>query len=97
MVQGDLCLSSLGTMGVGGDTETFSLESIEVILLEQEAVPRTAWKDWIHEAEVSCSGHGVGFPSIVINQWPLMIAWCSDLWKQGPVLCAVGMTRWLPS
>ena len=70
--------------------ETFSLESVEVNLLEQQAVSWTAWKDGIHEAEVSCSGHGVGFPSVVVNQRPPMIAWCDDLWKQGPVLCATG-------
>ena len=73
-----------------GDTDTFSLKSVEVILLVQGTVPKTAWKDWIHEAEVSHSGHGVGFLGIVINQWLPVIAWCDDLWKQGPVLCTTG-------
>ena len=75
---------------ISRDTETFSLESLEVILLEPETVPRTAWKEWIHEAEVSCCSHGVGFPSIVINQLPPVIVQHDDLWKQGPVLCAMG-------
>ena len=52
---------------VGGDVETFSLESIKVILFEQETVTRTAWKDGILKAEVSHSSHGIGFPSIWIN------------------------------
>ena len=75
---------------ISEDAETFSLESVEVILLEQETVPRTAWKEWIHEAEVSHSGHEVGFPSIVINQWPPVIALHDNLWKQSTVLCTVG-------
>ena len=70
--------------------ETFSLESVEAILLEQEAVSRTAWKEGIHEAEVSCSGHGVVLPSIWINWQPPVIAWHDNLWKQSLVLCTAG-------
>ena len=76
-----------------GEVETFSFESVEVILLQQEAVSWTAWKDGIHEAEVSCSSHGVGFPSIVVNQWSLVILQHDDLWKLGPVLCAMGNNK----
>ena len=82
---------------ISGDMETFSLESLKVILIEQETVPWTAWKEWIHEAEVYHSSHRVGFPSIVINQWPPVIVWCDDLWKQGLVLCAMGTIKELPS
>ena len=38
---------------VCGDTETFSLDSVKVILLQQEALSWSAWKEGIHEAEVS--------------------------------------------
>ena len=44
----------MGRLPISKDAEAFSLESGKVILLEQEIVPRAAWKYGVHEAEVSC-------------------------------------------
>ena len=61
---GGLVLIFLGSgrqgflLPVSGDMETFSLESGNVILVEQEAVSRTAWEEDILEAEVPATAMG---------------------------------------